>query len=201
MWTAVSKIDAKRKRRADAEQSATTVLDAAVALLAERPDASMSELAAAAGVSRQTVYAHYRSREELLGAVGERALADAVAAIDAADLDAGPADEALDRLVRGWWAAVARYARVLEALATAGTGGESLHEFHQPILERLERLARRGQRSGAFARGLSPRWLAASFLGLVHAAAAEVVAGRAEERAAADALAVAARRLFGVGQA
>ena len=45
--------------RADAERSIAAILDAAVQVLAARPDAGMGEIAKAAGVARQTVYAHF----------------------------------------------------------------------------------------------------------------------------------------------
>ncbi|HVC35581.1 MAG TPA: TetR/AcrR family transcriptional regulator, partial [Chloroflexota bacterium] len=54
----------------------------------------------AAGVTRQTVYAHYASRELLLGAVSDRARAEAIAAVDAAALDEDPPAVALARLLR-----------------------------------------------------------------------------------------------------
>ena len=45
--------------RADAERSIAAILDAAVQVLADRPEAGMGEIAKAAGVARQTVYAHF----------------------------------------------------------------------------------------------------------------------------------------------
>ena len=79
----------RRRRRADADRSAAAVLDAAVEVLGQHPDASVDHVAAAAGLARQTVYAHYPSRRALLAAVVDRITADAVAALDAADLDSG----------------------------------------------------------------------------------------------------------------
>lgn len=186
------------RRRADAERSIAAILDAAVAVLGDRPDASMSEVAAAAGVARQTVYAHFPSRDALLVAVAERARAETVAAIDAAEADAGAPAEALDRLVTGWWTSVARHARVLEALTPVATATGDLRDFHVPITDRLERLARRGQRARAFDRGVPPEWLVAAFLGLVHTAADEVAAGRLDDAAAGEALRRSVARLFGV---
>jgi AcrR family transcriptional regulator len=186
------------RRRADANRSIAAILDGAVALLAERPDASMAEIAAAAGVVRQTVYAHFESRELLLAAVAERALSQTVAAIDAAEPDAGTPVEALDRLVRAWWRSVARHARVLEALAAAFADDADVHDFHAPILERIERLARRGQRGGAFDRRVPAAWLAAAFLGLMHSAAEEVAAGRIAAEDAGRALERTIPRVFGV---
>jgi AcrR family transcriptional regulator len=187
------------RRRADAEHNIAAILEAALDVLAERPDASMSDIAAAAGVARQTVYAHYDSRAALLGAVAERALAQAVAAIDAAEPQRGPPSEALARLVRAWWDTVERKARVLEALAPAFPGAVEVHAFHAPILERVERLVRRGQRTGDFDRSLPARWLATAFLGLVHSAADEVAGGRIDAEDARRALERTVPRVFGVG--
>jgi AcrR family transcriptional regulator len=177
-----------RRRRADAERSISAILDAAVELLGARPDASMAEIAAAAGVARQTVYAHYPSREALLTAVARRALAQTVAAIDVAEPERGPPAEALDRLVGAWWQSVERHARALEALAATFSDSEEIHSFHAPILERLERLVRRGQRAGDFDRRLPVGWATAAFLGLMHTGADEVAAGRMSSDEAGQAL-------------
>ncbi len=56
-------------RREDARRSIELIMDAARSILGKRPDASMEELAVAAGVTRQTVYAHFSSRDALIAAV------------------------------------------------------------------------------------------------------------------------------------
>jgi AcrR family transcriptional regulator len=190
--TAVSGI----KRRADAERSIAAILDAAVAVLGERPEASMSEIARAAGVSRQTVYAHYPSREALLKAVAERALRRTLAAIEAAEPEHGPPLPALERLITAWWGSVAYHARVLDALAGAYPRHDAVHDFHEPILRHVVALAARGQHSRDFDTGVPPTWLAAAFLGLMHTAAEEVAAGRLDEQAAGRALQRSIPRLF-----
>lgn len=48
------------------------ILDAAMELLRTRSDLSLSEVAAAAGVSKGTLYYHYKSRAELYLDLGER---------------------------------------------------------------------------------------------------------------------------------
>lgn len=172
------------------------ILDAALELFAERPEASMAEVAAAAGVARQTVYAHFSSREALIVAAADRALAETLSAIDAAEPRRGKPSDALERLIVAWWGSVARHARVLEVFASAYPTAAAVHDLHTPILERLEELIARGQETGEFDAELSRGWLAAAFLGLMHVSADEVRAGRVDAAVAGRALAVGIPRVF-----
>jgi AcrR family transcriptional regulator len=181
--------ETRRKRRADAERNVAAILDAAIEVLADRPDASVATVAREAGVTRQTVYAHYPSAESLREAVLERALAESVAAIDGAEPDRGRPSEALERLIPRWWSNVGRHARVLGTLAAHEAAGADVHAFHGPILERLVRLIERGQKAGDFDSGVSAEWLAAAFLGLMHTAADAVAEDRMSEAEAEAALA------------
>jgi AcrR family transcriptional regulator len=61
-------------RRAVAERNLESILDATEALLARNAPLSMSAVAADAGVSRPTLYAHFADRETLLTAVVARAV-------------------------------------------------------------------------------------------------------------------------------
>lgn len=190
---------ARRRRRADAERSVAAILDAAVEVLGDRPAASMEEIAGAAGVARQTVYAHYPSREALVRAVADRTLAQTVAAIDAAHIDEGQPAHALDRLVSASWQTLERYPLLMHLRAPMTP--EEEHALHGPILERLDRLIGRGQRAGDFDRRLPPAWLLAAFLGLAHAAADEVGAGRLSAEDASRVLRISVARAFGVVEA
>ena len=98
--------NARRGRRADAERSVVAILGAAGRVLGERPDASMDDIAKAAGISRQTVYAHFPSRDTLLNALLAQVTERVLDAIDAADLGTGPAADALVRFLEISWQAL-----------------------------------------------------------------------------------------------
>jgi serine phosphatase RsbU (regulator of sigma subunit) len=69
----------QRRRRSDAALNRTRLVEAARLLLAERPEATMAEIAAKAGVGRGTAYRHFARREELLEAVRRQERDDAEA--------------------------------------------------------------------------------------------------------------------------
>ncbi|MDG4828769.1 TetR/AcrR family transcriptional regulator [Solwaraspora sp. WMMD1047] len=166
----------KRRQRADARRSIAAVLDAAVALLGRRPDASMDEIAATAGVSRQTIYAHYSSRDALLHAVTRHITAEVARELGGLDLDRGSTVEALARWVDASWTLLERYP-VLLTPAIAAPGGDE-QERHEPVTDGLVRLLDRGRRCREFDRAMPTTWYVAAIIGLGHAAGQEVIAGR-----------------------
>jgi AcrR family transcriptional regulator len=97
------------------DRTAAAILDAAAHVLAtEGSSANMAEVAAAAGVSRATLYRYYPSRETLLEALAAQALAEAGARIADAGLERAPVDEAIERIVRAVIAVGDRYAVLLQ---------------------------------------------------------------------------------------
>nr|WP_221381988.1 TetR/AcrR family transcriptional regulator [Actinoplanes polyasparticus] len=152
------------------------MLDAAVALLGRQPDASMDEIAAAAGVSRQTIYAHYSSRDALLRAVTRHITAEVARGLGDLDLDSGSAAEALGRWVDASWSLVERYPVLLTPAIVVPDGDEQ--ERHEPITGGLIRLLERGRQHGEFDRAMTTTWYLAAIIGLGHAAGQEVIAGR-----------------------
>jgi TetR/AcrR family transcriptional regulator, mexCD-oprJ operon repressor len=165
--------------RADARRNIALILDAAESCLARDPDASMSDIAAAAGVGRVTIYGHFPSRRALLEAVVHRALEAANAALNEIDLSGDPG-EAFARLVDATWQVTLRSGNLIIA-ANKALPVTTVREAHTGGLEeRVRQLLAAGQRSGAFRSDLSADWLMATFHAVMHAAANEIDAGRLE---------------------
>jgi AcrR family transcriptional regulator len=185
----------KRRQRSDARQSIAAVLDAAVRTLSERPDASMDEIARAAGVSRQTVYAHFPSRDALIDAVIEQAGAEFTAVFEGSDLDRAPPAEALTGLLEAGWRISARYPFLwLQPAVDPAKDAER----HRPVLDRMLDIVRRGQASGDFDDSVPAHWLLSASLALGRAAENEVKGGRMTIEQATQAMHHSVLRLLGV---
>ncbi len=59
----------QRQQRSDRALNRAKLIEAARALLTEKPEAEMAEIAAAAGVARSTAYRHFGTRDEIVAAV------------------------------------------------------------------------------------------------------------------------------------
>ncbi|WP_203708893.1 TetR/AcrR family transcriptional regulator, partial [Asanoa iriomotensis] len=185
--------------RSDARRSRASILDAAVVLLNEEPDPSVEAIATAAGVTRQTVYAHFPSREALLAAVLDRVTDEAMAELDAVDLDAGTATEALLRLLDTSARITARHRLLFQRANAVPVTPREDDERHQPVTARLIKVIVRGQRAGEFDDQLPPDWLATLTIRMGHAAAEEADAGRMSPAAADAALRTSLLRLLAAG--
>ncbi|WP_236700431.1 TetR/AcrR family transcriptional regulator [Allosalinactinospora lopnorensis] len=159
----------------------------------------MEEIAAAAGVSRQTLYAHFPSREALLDAVIDRLTAEVVATIDSDLPEAGSATEALLRFLDSGWQTFGRYVAVFQDAAAVASRADD--DRHAPIRDRLRQLVRRGQDAGEFDPQLSPDWLLAAVIGLAHTAGSEVSVGRMTVAEATAAVRRTALRVVGAEEA
>jgi AcrR family transcriptional regulator len=171
---------ARKRRRADAERSVAAILAAALDALASDPDSSMSEIARRAGVVRATIYVHFPTRESLLDAVMEHAVADVAEATRAADPKRGEPVEALERVLRATWRELARFHALL-AINTARLSAEELHRRHLPVLDQLQPLIERGQADGVFRSDLPVAWHLAVIRAIVHTASREIQGGRLPE--------------------
>jgi TetR/AcrR family transcriptional repressor of mexCD-oprJ operon len=172
-------------RRADARRNIEAILDAAERCLAADPDASMSDIASAAGLGRVTIYGHFKTRAELIELVTRRVLDDANQVLSEVDLTGNAAD-ALARLVAASWRVTVRSGSLVVA-AEKALPPNVVRAAHAGELEdRVHDLLANGQRSGAFRSDLSTGWLVAVFHATIHAAAHEIDAGRLPAEEAAD---------------
>ncbi|GHE09806.1 TetR/AcrR family transcriptional regulator [Streptomyces alanosinicus] len=135
------------------------ILDVALAELLRDPDASMDQIARAAGVVRRTVYGHFPSREALIstlvdGAVEALADADARAREGVTD----PA-ESVARSVLALWEIADRY-RLLVALAQRTVTVQGIRERLAPLRANKAELLRQGLTQGVFHSPLPPAALA-----------------------------------------
>ncbi len=174
-------------RRAIAERNIAAILDGAERLLARNAQMSMSSVAAEAGVSRQTLYAHFPDRERLLGAVVERSVQRWVAATEQVEPHRGPALEALERLIEVGWQEISRSSHIAR-VASEELDPEAVRRAHALGAALLRRLVKRGRREGSFRRDVPVDWLVSAFFGLIHTARDDVSAGRLTSRTALQAL-------------
>ncbi|MGP4112701.1 TetR/AcrR family transcriptional regulator [Streptomyces sp. 4N509B] len=176
------------KRRADAERNIAAIIDAALDCFRSDPHAGMAAIARAAGVSRVTLYTHFPTREAVLDAVMDRAMAQTSAVLNAEGLRALPADEALVALARTSWRILDRHLGLFTAVSATLTP-EQLRDRHHRVLTPLRGLLERGQEQGAIRADLPAEWLVSVYYHLVHAAAADVQAGRLRADDVAEVLA------------
>jgi AcrR family transcriptional regulator len=156
-------------RRATAERNAAAILDATERLLERNAALSVVAIAAEAGLSRPTVYAHYKTIGEIVEAAVQRSVDESLAAIEEARPDAGPPAAALERMAAASWGALARFEGLARRAAEHVPPG-ALHRTHAPLMAHMHALVTRGRRDGAFRTDLPVDWLVTTFYALVHAA-------------------------------
>ncbi|MGW3959974.1 TetR/AcrR family transcriptional regulator [Amycolatopsis sp. NPDC005003] len=145
------------------------ILDVALDVLGDNPDAGMGDIASAAGVVRRTVYGHFPSRLDLIRTLTERAVAEMTAVLTEVSAAGAEADAAWVEFVARVWPVADRY-RVLLALRR-GEYGEVIHGLLGPVDELLADLVKRGQDSGVFGRHLPAGVLSQLAYGVVFAIA------------------------------
>jgi TetR/AcrR family transcriptional regulator, mexCD-oprJ operon repressor len=150
-------------RTALQQRVSAAILEAAAKVLAADGDqASMLDVAAAAGVGRATVYRYFPSRQVLLDELADVAVEHAGERLTAAGLDRVPAREAVSRAVRAL-VGVGDYFVVL-ARERVRPDPERLEA---QIGARLRAVLERGQASGEIRDDVPASWLTEALLGLV----------------------------------
>jgi AcrR family transcriptional regulator len=139
------------------------ILEAAAALLADRGEqASMADVAAAAGMARATVYRYFPNKEALFEALGRLAVEEAGERLQAGRLDEVAVPEAFERAVRALVAVGDSFVVVSRASARSDPA-----EFERRVASPLRGLIERAQSLGEVRQDLPASWLMESLIGIV----------------------------------
>jgi AcrR family transcriptional regulator len=149
------------------------LLDVAAEVLVASPAASLAEVAEAAGIGRTTLHKHYATRDDLLRAVGHRAIDRWEEALD--DVSGGP-DGGLDALV----AAMVPIGSQLGFLwrTSIQHRDAALKERAAGSEQRTLAVLRRAQDLGVLASRTPEWWLLDTFYSLIYVAAESVADGQ-----------------------
>ena len=138
------------------------IIDTAARLLAARQNASIAEIAAAAGVSRGTIYRHFPTRGALLRTLADSASTEAKQRLQDANLESVPIEDGIGRATRALVAVGNRYPATLQDPTILGTENPA-------IREPLTTLLQRGQADGRIRSDVALDCLLESLLALVTA--------------------------------
>ena len=139
------------------------ILEAAAAVLADRGEqASMADVAAAAGMARATVYRYFPNREALFEALGRFAVEEAGDRLEAGRLQDVAVTEAFERAVR----ALVAVGDFLVVVSRENARPDPA-EFDQRVASPLRTLIERAQSLGEVRDDLPASWLMESLIGIV----------------------------------
>lgn len=145
------------------QRVASAILEGAARLFAAQGDqASMNDVAAAAGVARATVYRYFPNRQSLVEELARSAVSEAEARLEAARIDEVSPEEGFARAVR----ALVEVGDAFVLLARERVRPDP-ETFERSVGQPLRRLFERGQASGDFRRDMASARLIESLLGLI----------------------------------
>jgi AcrR family transcriptional regulator len=175
-------------------ESDRRIIERTAAVLAEGHGRTMQEIADRSGVGRTTLYRRFRTREDLLRAIFEQAIAEAREGIKAAHPYDGDVRDAFDRVIEEMLKIGDKY-RVLFQEKTA----HSEHiDTKSTFVQMLRELIVRGQQDGTIEPNVPVEWVLGSMGALISTAIRLIGSGELARNHAAD---LVARALFdGIGQ-
>jgi TetR/AcrR family transcriptional regulator, mexCD-oprJ operon repressor len=150
-------------RQALQERVAAAILEAAARVLLVRGEqASMTDVAAAAGVARATVYRYFPNRPSLLDELARSAVRSAGDRLASARIDEIPVADGITRAVR----ALVDVGDLFVVLARERLRPDG-EQFERHVVGPLRALVERGQSSGEIRADVPSAWLAAALIGVV----------------------------------
>ncbi|MEP1207244.1 MAG: helix-turn-helix domain-containing protein [Rhizobiaceae bacterium] len=159
------------------------ILEAAFQIFAERPSASLGDVAQYAGVGRATLHRHFSSRQALMAALAHAAMTELNAAVDAAVLHATSHTEGLKLALEAIVPLANRQWFLSHEIADADPAIAAAYEKdRQELLVEIE--AARAE--GTFAADMPATWIAEAFENLLYAALSMVRSGEATPSQASD---------------
>ena len=156
-------MSAPASRPALQQRVAAAILDGAAEIFAlQGEQASMNDVAEAAGVARATVYRYFPNREALLAELALVAVNDVAGRLASARIDEVAPEEGVTRAVRAlvdvgnWFVLLARERRRSDP-----------ERFERQLTEPIRRLFERGQASGDIRQDITGARLTESLIGLI----------------------------------
>ncbi|WP_378734508.1 TetR/AcrR family transcriptional regulator [Nocardia brasiliensis] len=162
-----------RPLRADAERTVRVILDAAERVLSENPNATLEQIAEAAGVARTTVHRRFANRDDLVRTMAVAAWRRIEAAVDAARPQTAPPLVALHQAT----------ANVIEikygasyALDRVDSTDPEVAALQTAVFAKCDAVLARARADGLIAAEADPVWVRRVYLALI----AETVHGNTE---------------------
>jgi TetR/AcrR family transcriptional regulator, mexCD-oprJ operon repressor len=145
------------------QRVSTAILDGAAQLFAVQGDqASMSDVAEAAGVARATVYRYFPSRENLLDELARAAVDDVEQRLASARIDAVAPEEGIARAVRALVDVGDPFVLLARRRALSDSEG-----FQRSLIRPLRELFERAQADGDIREDIASARLTEALIGLI----------------------------------
>lgn len=152
-----------RPSRSRQDRTAVAILEAAARVLARQGQgATISEVAAEAGIGRATVYRYFKTREQLVSALWEAALSEVDERLAAAQPEEVRFEEGIARAVQAIAGVGERYAVLLREPSY-----EELERGREVLGDRILALLEHGQKSGVLRDDIPLELIAEMFGGVV----------------------------------
>ncbi|WP_280437414.1 TetR/AcrR family transcriptional regulator [Nocardia carnea] len=168
-----------RPLRADAERTVRTILDAAERVLGRNPNATLEQIAEAAGVARTTVHRRFASRDDLVRTMAIEAWRRMDAAVDAARPHTAPPLVALHQATAN---VIAIKNGAAYALERVGPADDEVAEIQAAVFGKCDAVFRRAEAEGVLPADADLEWVRRVYLALI----TETVHGETESDTPAD---------------